>query len=460
MKRGKKLIALFCVLIVLTGATFAAKLITPKEDTSETTTDAIKFTILTIESEMVDSLSLTYDNETLNFTYSEDTWSYADDATFPLDASYISSMLSSISNIEASKMIEDVEDFSQYGLDEPICKISVGYGSGYELLIGDTTAVDGLRYFSIGDGNVYLVDESILSAFSYGLYDLLQTESLPDMSDIVSVSITSETQSLFIEQLTDSGLAYSNDYVWFLKENNDYLTLDTELTDALISNITALALSNCSDYYAEDDELASYGLTEPMVTATIIYTDEEEEKSFSLELGSYLDSYCYARIADSRMVYLIDATVSDTLMYTDYDKLQPDDVLLMDWNTVTSTDIIIDNTEYQIFKTSKSETDDAGNVTEEIIYTLNDAEIAFEDIQTLLTVLTSTGYSNGTLPERSAEISFTFHRGTDTFPEVELTFYQYDSTSCLVSLNGKTTVFVAREDVTAIKEAVESLVAD
>lgn len=460
MKRTKKLLLLLGILVLLTGATFAARLITPDENSSTDTEADIKFTVLTIESDMVESLSWTYENETLCFTYSEDTWSYDADSSFPLNKSYIDSMLSSISSIEASKMIEDIEDYSQYGLDEPECRITIGYGNGYELLIGDTSALDNLRYLSIGDGNVYLVDNSILSAFSYGLYDILQEEELPDVSfGITDIAINSETQSLFIEYLADSGLAYSDDYVWFLKDGDTYLTLDTELTEALINEITSITFNDsCIIYNAGNDELASYGFDSPMVSVSIKYTSEDgNAENFSLEFGNYSGSSCYARIGDSHMVYLIDAQISDTLMYTGYSSLQPDDVLLMDWSLVTSADIMLDNVKYSIHTKEKTETDESGNESTSVIYTLKDSEIDFAGIQDALTTLCSTGYADNIIPERSALISFTFYRSTDTFQEIKLTFYQYDSNSCLVSLNGESTVFVARDDVEAIIDAVNTI---
>ena len=75
-----------------------------------------------------------------------------------------------------------------------------------------------------------------------------------------------------------------------------------------------------------------------------------------------------------------------------------------------------------------------------------------------LEALNSTGNGEGLTPTRSAEIRFIFHRNADTFREVELTFYQYDSSSCLVSLNGETRLFVSRDSVVSIVEAVNALV--
>lgn len=459
MKRSKKLLGLLSVLALFIVAAYIAHVTNPENKVDDTTTDAdVKYTILTIEPDMVKTLSWTYESQVLTFTHTEDTWSYVDDSTFPLDSSYIDSMLSSLNGIQASKIIEDVTDLSMYGLDEPVCSISVDAGGAYAILIGNETALDGLRYVSIGDDNVYLVEDALLTSFSYGLYDLLAKESVPAMSDLVNVSITSETNSLLIEYLAESGLAYSDEYVWFLKDGDTYLTLDTELTGALVGNITGLSFGECVDYNADDEELASYGLTAPMVTAAVSYTEADETKTFALELGSYIDGSCYARIAGSRMVYLVDGTISDTLMYTGYSELQPDEVLIMDWDTVTKVVVSLDGTDYTFNKTSKPVIDENENVTEEIIYTLNGSEAEIESVLTSLTSLSSIGYSNGTTPERSAEVSFVIYRDTESFAETTLTFYQYDSSSCLVSLNGETTVFVAREDIVAIIEAINAVV--
>ena len=63
-------------------------------------------------------------------------------------------------------------------------------------------------------------------------------------------------------------------------------------------------------------------------------------------------------------------------------------------------------------------------------------------------------------PTRGAEIGFVFRRDADTFRNMELTFYQYDSGSCLVSLNGEKRLFVGRDSVVAIVENVNTLLMD
>lgn len=148
------------------------------------------------------------------------------------------------------------------------------------------------------------------------------------------------------------------------------------------------------------------------------------------------------------------------MLYTDADDLLPDDVLVMDWDTVTGLDIVLDGNTYSIQKEVREQTDQDGNTTEEYIYTLDDEEIGIGGVLDALEALNATGSGKDLTPGRSAEIRFVFHRDADTFKDVELTFYQYDSSSCLVGLNGETRLFVSRDSVASIVEDVNTLVLD
>lgn len=46
--------------------------------------------------------------------------------------------------------------------------------------------------------------------------------------------------------------------------------------------------------------------------------------SFELEVGDYSGQMCYARLAGSEMIYLIDGSVADALVYADAQSLLPD----------------------------------------------------------------------------------------------------------------------------------------
>lgn len=450
MKRGKKLIALALVLVLLVGAVAAVQSLNGTEDaagTEEVTADTGS-EILKLDSGDVTALCWNY-SEAVAFEKGEDGWRYAEDEAFPVDESYLTAMLSALSSVTAYKTIESPEDFDQYGLAAPVCAVTVtAEGEIWNLAIGSETAIGDQRYFSIGDGNVYLVDETMLDSFAYGLYDVLKLEEIPEMTDVTGLEVVTADQAYQITYEESSGKAYSDSYVWFMEDT----PLDTELTETLIGRITSLAWSACADYNAAD--LKTYGLDVPAATVTVQY---DQGHSFTLEIGDVTEKSCYVRLPDSNMVYLVDASVHDALCYTTRNELLPDEVLVMDWTGVTSVDVILDGETYVLEWGKKQVTDADGNTTEEAALLFAGTDVEATGITDALDGLTSAGYATGLAPEGVEQIRFVIHQNSPDFPQVELAFYPYDSASCLTTLNGTATVLTGREQVADLVEIVQTL---
>ena len=172
-------------------------------------------------------------------------------------------MLGELEDLTSSKTIEAPDDLAEYGLDETECSISVTAEAETTIDIGGETSLNGLRYGSIGDGNVYLVSSDLLTNFSCGLYDLVSKEAIPDMSDLVSFTVETASGTLDIEYLEDSGLAYTDRYTWFSLADREYTALDNELTEDLVSLVTGLSWGECVDYDAVEALLAWGEVTRP-----------------------------------------------------------------------------------------------------------------------------------------------------------------------------------------------------
>ncbi len=87
-------------------------------------------------------------------------------------------MLEALTDVEATKTIENPENLDQYGLEIPVCVITVEDGQSHTLSIGlSQWAAGDPAVFSNGDGNVYLVDKDIIENFQYGLYDVLKHQT-------------------------------------------------------------------------------------------------------------------------------------------------------------------------------------------------------------------------------------------------------------------------------------------
>ncbi len=465
MTRGKKLLALLLALIVLCGATYGVSQLNFETTVEETVAETV-FAL----SDSVAALSWTYDGETLNFALDDEgEWYYADDTVFPLDDARLLTMVSVLTEITSTRSIEAVEDLSEYGLDDPECTIIVTTADGVTstLLLGSESGLGDSRYLSLGADTVYLVDTDLLDYFTYALYDLVATESLPTMSDVTDFVMEAETGSLTLVYLEESGLTYTDALVWFATGDEGYTALDTDLTESFLSLVTGLSWSSCTDYYADDEELADYGLDSPTAVVTVTYLTEDEdgetgEAAFVLEIGGYAsDSYCYARIADSRMVYLIASSVSDSLLYTGASDLLPTDILEMDWDTVDTLEITLNDVTYTLVRQEVTEEteDEDGEITTEttVTWLLEEEEIAIETILSTLNSLDSTDSAEDVTAERSEMVSFVFYRNTENFTETTLIFYAYDSSTCLVGLEGETRLFVSRTDIEELVSDLEEL---
>lgn len=443
MKNGKKLLLLLLVLAVLVGATAIAGAISKDAAGQEDETQ----TVFSLTPENVTNLGWDY-SEKVSFTAGEDGWVCDQDGAFPVDETYLDKMLEALTDVESTKTIENPENLDQYGLEIPVCVITVEDGQSHTLSIGLETAVGGQRYFSNGDGNVYLVDKDIIENFQYGLYDVLKHQTLPEVTQLTGIKVELPGGGYEITREEGSGLAYSDDYVWFM----DGRALDNDLTQTLLDMVTNLNLSECVDYNASD--LSRYGLDAPAVKATVL---DGGKAAYTLEISASEGGECYVRLSGSKMIYQRDATLSDTLRYTTYADLQPDDVILMDWDTVQSVAVTVDGEEYVLTRTTEEKTDDEGTVTEETVWKLDGQDVAFASVLNSLSNMTSSGYATGITPEGEPEITFRILRDRESFSEVTLCFYAYNSSSCLVTLDGVSTVTVKRETAAELVSSVEKL---
>ncbi|MBQ3374301.1 MAG: DUF4340 domain-containing protein [Oscillospiraceae bacterium] len=469
MKRGKKLGLMVVFLLFLVGAT-----ILTRNMTAEVATDVEEDTsilLYTLDEEKLTALTWEYGGETITLCKKNDEWMWEEDENFPVNPTKAENLVKVLDSVNAELTIEKPDDPAQYGLDNPQCTITVQAQEKTVFQIGTEKSMDGLSYLTMGDGKVYLVSSALADAFSAGLYDLVQKESIPSMSQLDRMIVTSEVQEYEIDHIEDSGIAYTDSYEWFLKDGDGYLILDNSLASGFADKIRNLAWQSCVEYQADADNLASYGLDHPAATVEMHYTQStqvetnlkaddgdpiyetvEEEKIFVLEIGDYADSGCYARIAGSSMVYLVSSSLSDDLLYMDYDDLRPDDVILLDYSVLTGVEVTVEGQTACFEKVSRAVTDDEEETTVETVYLLDGEEKEIEDILRTVSSFVSAGFADEVEAKRTPEISFTFTQESETHPRFELVFYPYDSSYCLVTLDGESTVFVSRYDVEQLKD--------
>ena len=471
MKRSKKMIALVAVLVVACIATFALTQYEEKQEEIKNS-DAV---ILEIPVDTVQSLSWEYTEDGLAFHKGEDGWLYDDDEAFPVSVEKVEDILSNFEAFGVSFIIENVEDYSQYGLDDPECTIHLSTAEqSYDIKLGAFSKMDEQRYVDIGDGNVYLVSNDPMDFLESALSGMIEHDDTPGFENVVDITF-SGSENYTIVMTEDSPNTYNTEDIYFAQINGAELPLDTsEITDYL-NTVTGLDLLSYATYNATEEELVSYGLDDPELTVTVNYTytdDDDNEVSDTCvihvgqnpdELEAYKaaveaeeedlpDVSKYVRVGDSQIVYELDDVDYISLSLASYDNLRHREVIWADFETVTQIDITLEGENHAITSTLDEEDEDA-----ERVWYYGEEELDIADLQSALEDLSADSFTDEA-PSEKMEISLTVYLDNENFPQVKIQLYRYDGSLCLAVVDGETVSLVDRSAVMELVEAVQSIV--
>ena len=450
-RRAKKLIALCAALAILLGlyASVATLTAEPEEESEPVTVAA-----LTAE----DLVSLSWTNaddgtlELVRNSADED-WSYAGDSEFPVDQNYPQAMLDALQEVSASVEIDQPSDLADYGLETPGLTITATGSDGSETVfsIGDENEMTGEYYLSCSadESKVYLVGSTLADAFAYDLYDLVKEEELPTFGQTSSLTVEGGSGTLELVYLEDStGKTYNpTEFHWFLRDGETLRAVDTSEAEALQSAVTGLSWQLCTDYKADDEELAHYGLDDSATQVELVYLDPDAEEdpgelTFTLLLGNDTDSGTYARLSDSRMVYLIDSTTANTLRYAAWSSLRPGEVCTIDEEQIESLEITVDGqTQTITFEGTATEetTDENGEtVTETVsVYRWNGEELPTAEVDALLSALDSlTVTGEGSAAGGEELITIVIHQKVEGYETLTLRLTGQDAATACAELGG------------------------
>lgn len=453
MNRSKKLAVLLGILLVVSAAAFG---VTRWEEHKEQiqNSDAV---ILEVPTESVQSLSWEYQSDTLSF-HKDGTWLYDEDEAFPVDAEKLEALLEQFQSFGAAFIIENVEDYSQYGLDDPICTIELNTDSQtYEIKLGDYSKMDSQRYVDIGDGNVYLVKNDPLDDFDAELSDVIQHDEIPVFGQVNSIEFSGAADySVSYEE--NGGSSYRDSDVYYTSNGAGQVPLDTAKVTSYLNEVGYLSLTNYVTYNATEEELQSYGLEQPKLRISVDYQDENDTaRTFVLNLsrdpaeqdGSEDGSItAYARVGASPIVYKISSSSYTSLMAASYNDLRHREVLPADFVDVSQLDISLEDQTYTFASEKKN---DART------FSYQDEELNMTGLQSALEGLSADSFTDE-VPSQKQEISLTVHLDQDGDPTVQIDLYRYDGTYCLAVVDGTPISLVERTDVVGLIEAVNAII--
>lgn len=482
MKRKTRLIILCCVLAVAVGAAVGLSLYSEEAEQIAESGEVV----FELPVDEVTALSWEYtdeEGETVSLAFTNNGgWSYDGDASFPVDGEALTELLDYFAAMPAAFVIEDVTDYGQYGLEEPLCTINITAGeTEYEIALGDYSELDYQRYLSLGDGKVYLVNDDPMELYKITLDDLMLDDTIPAFVDVERVEF-SGAENYVIERDENGGSYRAGDV--YYTENGE--VLDTDSVNDFVTYIAALGLEDYYTYDATEADLAETGLDEPELTVTIDYPESGEEDaemltftiSFSRSATDKLtdwdevlaaleeesedaeetaeptdeDAVAYLRVGESAIIYEIGYDTFKAIMACSYDDLRHTEIFPAEVEDVASLSVTLDGGTYE-FTTTPPEGAEAEDEGTQWYY--EGEETGVTDIGTALAALSASRFDGG---GASGEEEISLRATLASGDEIALRLYRADGESCYAEVDGEGIGYVPRSQAVDLIEAVNAVV--
>ena len=277
-KKSVNLITAVGVLVVLSGAYVGVKAYVAKQEAADTeSAEEENPEIISIASADVKSIKFVIDKKEVTFEKDGDSWVKSDETGFPVDQDKIDTLVSSLNSIKAERTLENVEDASEYELDQPDNAITVTTEDGETTVIqlgmeNDSTSQE---YIDLNkdSSTVYVVSNSTFSSFEGTLYDFAKSGVFPtvDSSTVSKISVDGKDSSYVVEK--------DENNFWNITGDGETEKADSAKATSLASTLSSVAYASYVNYNCAEDELSQYGLDKPYAEITVDYQEEVEKES-------------------------------------------------------------------------------------------------------------------------------------------------------------------------------------
>ena len=281
-KKSVNLITAVGVLVVLSGAYVGVKAYVAKQDAAESeSAEEENSEIVSIASADVKSIKFVIDKKEVTFEKDGDSWVKSDETDFPVDQDKIDTLVSSLNSITAERTLEDVEDASEYELDQPENTITVTTEDEETTVIrlGMENDATSQEYIDLNkdSSTVYVVSNSTFSSFEGSLYDFAKSGTFPtvDSSTVSKISVDAKSSSYVVEK--------DENNFWNITGDGDTEKADSAKATTLSTALSSMAYSSYVNYNCSDDQLSQYGLDKPYAEITVDYQEEVEKESTDTE---------------------------------------------------------------------------------------------------------------------------------------------------------------------------------
>ena len=473
-KKTVKMVLALVSLTVLCGTYVGVSAYVSKQEEAESSKEEEKQVSVTEASaDEIETVKFLIDKQEITFRKKDDLWVKSDDEAFPVSQDTLNNAAGMLGDLKAERVLKDVDDLSEYGLDSPVNTIVFKTKDGEETTIKVGAENESVSQYYVkkneDDKTVYLVANASLIPFMNSLYDYAEAGTFPEIS-------SENIKAIQVEGETSYSLSADENGVWYVSDGENREKADSAKATSTASSFSTLEYASFVNYNASEEEMESYGLNKPYANIILDYEEkvskketdnlqveeteseeaenteekkgetrgkkkgeeteekkeepEMEDKSLVIHVGSEAEEGArYVSVDDSKEVY----TMSDETLSTFLDKDDSDfwdmNVCYVSINDIESIEITYKGETNTINVSRETSKDEDGNETETLSYEMDGKELDSIKMNTFYNkasnMTAQKRVSDDTTLNLEPEMKIVLRKTDGT--EAEISYHSYDS---------------------------------
>lgn len=473
-KKTVKMVLALASLTILCGTYVGVSAYVSKQEEAESSKEEEKQVSVTEASaDEIETVKFLIDKQEITFRKKDDLWVKSDDEAFPVSQDTLNNAAGMLGDLKAERVLKDVDDLSEYGLDSPVNTIVFKTKDGEETTIKVGAENESVSQHYVkkneDDKTVYLVANASLIPFMNSLYDYAEAGTFPEIS-------SENIKAIQVEGETSYSLSADENGVWYVSDGENREKADSAKATSTASSFSTLEYASFVNYNASEEEMESYGLNKPYANIILDYEEkiskketdnlqveeteseeaenteekkgetrgkkkgeeteekkeepEMEDKSLVIHVGSEAEEGArYVSVDDSKEVY----TMSDETLSTFLDKDDSDfwdmNVCYVSINDIESIEITYRGETNTINVSRETSKDEDGNETETLSYEMDGKELDSIKMNTFYNkasnMTAQKRVSDDTTLNSEPEMKIVLRKTDGT--EAEISYHSYDS---------------------------------
>lgn len=473
-KKTVKMVLALASLTILCGTYVGVSAYVSKQEEAESSKEEEKQVSVTEASaDEIETVKFLIDKQEITFRKKDDLWVKSDDEAFPVSQDTLNNAAGMLGDLKAERVLKDVDDLSEYGLDSPVNTIVFKTKDGEETTIKVGAENESVSQHYVkkneDDKTVYLVANASLIPFMNSLYDYAEAGTFPEIS-------SENIKAIQVEGETSYSLSADENGVWYVSDGENREKADSAKATSTASSFSTLEYASFVNYNASEEEMESYGLNKPYANIILDYEEkvskketdnlqveeteseeaenteekkgetrgkkkgeeteekkeepEMEDKSLVIHVGSEAEEGArYVSVDDSKEVYTMSGETLSTFLDKDDSDFWDMNVCYVSINDIESIEITYRGETNTINVSRETSKDEDGNETETLSYEMDGKELDSIKMNTFYNkasnMTAQKRVSDDTTLNSEPEMKIVLRKTDGT--EAEISYHSYDS---------------------------------